>query len=113
MSELIDNYSKKRRRVIYFYIVFYKNPKFKFVGLKMAKIQASDGLMGKRNIAILNIDSILNKKGAKMGVYDPPYDCSPTIYSCFDCLLISKYHSRTFTAIFQIMILCDLESNNN
>jgi hypothetical protein len=34
----------------------------KFVGLKMAKIQGSDGLMGKRNLAILNIDSILNKK---------------------------------------------------
>jgi soluble P-type ATPase len=31
------------------------------VGLKMEKIQGSDGLMGKRKIAILNIDSILNK----------------------------------------------------
>jgi hypothetical protein len=29
---------------------------------QMAKIQGSDGLMGKRKIAILNIDSILNKK---------------------------------------------------
>jgi hypothetical protein len=33
----------------------------KFLALKMAKIQGSDGLMGKRKIAILNIDSILNK----------------------------------------------------
>jgi hypothetical protein len=33
---------------------------FKLIGLKMAKIQGSDGLMGKRKIAILNIDSILN-----------------------------------------------------
>jgi hypothetical protein len=33
----------------------------KFVGLKMAKIQGSDGLMGKRETSILNIDSILNK----------------------------------------------------
>jgi DNA-binding beta-propeller fold protein YncE len=34
----------------------------KYIGLKMAKIQCSDGLMGKRKIAILNIYSILNKK---------------------------------------------------
>jgi hypothetical protein len=32
----------------------------KILSLKMAKIQGSDGLMGKRKIAILNIDSILN-----------------------------------------------------
>jgi hypothetical protein len=36
--------------------------KLKFVGLKMAKIQGLDGLIGKRKIAILNIDSILKKK---------------------------------------------------
>jgi hypothetical protein len=32
----------------------------KFVGSKMVKKQGSDGLMGKRKIATLNIDSILN-----------------------------------------------------
>jgi hypothetical protein len=42
----------------------------KFVGLKMAKIQGSDGLMGKRKIAILNLDSILNKK--KFGPSEVP-----------------------------------------
>jgi hypothetical protein len=52
---------KKPRRVICCYIVFYQNPKF--IGLKMAKIQWSDGLMGKGKIDILNIDSILNNLG--------------------------------------------------
>jgi hypothetical protein len=33
---------------------------FKIVGLKMAKIQGSDGRMDKCKIAILNIDSILD-----------------------------------------------------
>jgi hypothetical protein len=42
----------------------------KFLGLKMAKIQGSDGLIGKRKIAILNIDSILNKK--KIGPSEVP-----------------------------------------
>jgi hypothetical protein len=31
-------------------------------GIKMAKIQGSDELMGKRKIAFLNIESILNKQ---------------------------------------------------
>jgi hypothetical protein len=48
----------------------------------MAKLQGTDGLMGKRKIAILNVDSILNKfflgevgcqsscyKKFKMGLY--------------------------------------------
>jgi hypothetical protein len=33
----------------------------------MAKIQGSDGRMDKRKIAILNIDSILNKKNLPTG----------------------------------------------
>jgi hypothetical protein len=53
-----------------------------FLDLKLAKKQGLDGLIGKRKIAILNIDSILNKfflsqvkcqsacyKKLKMGLY--------------------------------------------
>jgi hypothetical protein len=59
ITELIDNLSK---RVICCYIVTYhiRTQNLKFIGLKMVKIQCSDGPMGKRKIAILNIYSILN-----------------------------------------------------
>jgi hypothetical protein len=37
-----------------------RNQHLKIVGLKMAKIQGSDGRIDKGKIAILNIDSILD-----------------------------------------------------
>jgi hypothetical protein len=61
ISELLDNESKKLKRIIDSYIVFYENPKdLKILWLKMAKIQGSDGRIDKRKIAILKIDCILD-----------------------------------------------------
>jgi hypothetical protein len=53
---------RQKDRAICFYIVFYQNQNqnFKFFNLNMAKIQGSGGLIRKRKIAILNIDSIVN-----------------------------------------------------
>jgi hypothetical protein len=44
-----------------FYVYLYTVSHKEIVGKKMVKIQGSDGRMDKRKIAILNIDSILNK----------------------------------------------------
>jgi hypothetical protein len=80
--ELIENLSKNPE--IIFVVIWFsiRIQNLKFLGSKMAKIQGSDGLMGKRKIAILNIASILNKfffgqlrcqsacyNNSKMGLY--------------------------------------------
>jgi hypothetical protein len=59
------------------YVVVFRIQNLKFVGLKMAKMQGSNGLMGNSKIAILNIYSILNnffwaKRDAKVLVTTSP-----------------------------------------
>jgi hypothetical protein len=50
----------------------------------MAKIQGSDGLMGKCKIAIFNIDSILNKK-KQIGPRESPKCLLQQVQTGFIC----------------------------
>jgi hypothetical protein len=60
ISELIDNESKNPNMSLILIQSSIRIQNLKIIGLKMAKIQGSDGQIDKRKIAILNIDSVLN-----------------------------------------------------